>query len=143
MNSPTSVYHDPETVGLVTPFNRDFVDALKCRIPAAYRRWDPVSKAWFVSYPYDAMALQILLAYFPHAEIGARPPARSFDGSRAGCTCDDDHRALHVCQDAPAEVVRAAYRALARLRHPDGGGDVATMQALNAAYERLAGGTRS
>jgi len=33
--------------------------------------------------------------------------------------------------------VKAAYRALATLHHPDRGGDTATMMALNAAYAQL------
>ena len=52
---------------------------------------------------------------------------------------------LKVTQDAPPEVIRAAYRALANRLHPDrnggvGGPDDATheqMAALNAAYEIL------
>lgn len=52
---------------------------------------------------------------------------------------------LKVTQDAPPEVIRAAYRALANRLHPDhraghgGVGDVAheQMAALNAAYEVL------
>jgi DnaJ-class molecular chaperone len=38
---------------------------------------------------------------------------------------------------APAPVVKAAYRALAALHHPDTGGDVDAMRHLNAAYAVL------
>lgn len=46
---------------------------------------------------------------------------------------------LGVSQDAPPEVVRAAYQALARLHHPDrtGTGDSEKMAAINRAYEVL------
>lgn len=47
---------------------------------------------------------------------------------------------LHVSRDAPIEVIRSAYRSLARKYHPDSGGSResdAAMQALNAAYEAL------
>jgi curved DNA-binding protein CbpA len=48
---------------------------------------------------------------------------------------------LHVSRDAPIDVIRSAYRTLARKYHPDRRGDApgssAAMQALNAAYEVL------
>jgi len=34
-------------------------------------------------------------------------------------------------------VAEAAYKALARMHHPDFGGSTATMQALNAAIEQI------
>ena len=43
------------------------------------------------------------------------------------------HRVLGVDPDATAAEIRAARRDLARIHHPDAGGDPATMQAVNAA----------
>ena len=47
------------------------------------------------------------------------------------------YRVLHVQPDAPAEVIRAAYRALMMRAHPDAGGDTDTAAMLNAAWEVL------
>mgnify|MGYP000146057832 CR=1 FL=1 len=49
------------------------------------------------------------------------------------------YRILHVQPEAPAEVIKAAWRALmSTLRaHPDLGGDTETAARLNAAYEVL------
>ena len=47
--------------------------------------------------------------------------------------------ALYLMPGAPPEVVKAAYRALAQLYHPDKGGDTARMQEINAAMEELVG----
>lgn len=48
---------------------------------------------------------------------------------------------LKVSRDAPAEVIQAAYRSLARKYHPDHGARTpeseAAMKAINAAYEIL------
>lgn len=44
---------------------------------------------------------------------------------------------LGVGADAEPDVVRAAYLRLAAAAHPDRGGDVAAMQALNAARDLL------
>lgn len=50
-----------------------------------------------------------------------------------------DFATLYVAQDAPKEVVEAAYRALSRLYHPDinPGIDPAKMQKLNAANDAI------
>jgi hypothetical protein len=42
---------------------------------------------------------------------------------------------LCITPEAPLQVATAAYKALARLYHPDVGGDSATMQALNDALQ--------
>ena len=49
----------------------------------------------------------------------------------------DPYRVLQVIPDAEPEVVRAAYRALARKYHPDMGGSDPEMAILNAAWETL------
>ena len=44
---------------------------------------------------------------------------------------------LFVTPNAPPEVIQAAYRALAKLYHPDFGGDPSRMVELNKAYDEL------
>lgn len=48
-----------------------------------------------------------------------------------------DHKTLFVTADAPPEVVKAAYRALMQLHHPDQGGDEVTAKRINNAYDRI------
>lgn len=52
------------------------------------------------------------------------------------------YRVLHVQPDAPAEVVRAAYRALMARHHPDQGGDHHQAVLLNEAWAVLGDPTR-
>jgi hypothetical protein len=47
------------------------------------------------------------------------------------------YQELFVQSNAPWEVIEAAYRALAKLHHPDRGGDTARMQGINAAYDKI------
>lgn len=47
------------------------------------------------------------------------------------------YRRLHVQPDAPIEVIRAAYRALIALHHPDAGGDHEQATRLNEAWQVL------
>lgn len=49
----------------------------------------------------------------------------------------DPYHVLQVIPDAEDEVIRAAYRALARKYHPDTGGDQVQMAILNAAWETV------
>jgi DnaJ-domain-containing protein 1 len=49
----------------------------------------------------------------------------------------DAYTTLHLLPSAPPEVVKAAYRALAQLHHPDRGGDEEKMKRVNLAYEAL------
>lgn len=65
----------------------------------------------------------------------ADQPPRSQGGVRK-----TPHAVLYVTEDAPAAVVQAAYRALARIHHPDVGGDAEAMKTINAAYERIMSG---
>lgn len=52
------------------------------------------------------------------------------------------YRVLHVQPDAPAEVVRAAYRALMAKHHPDQGGDHDLAVLLNEAWAVLGDSAR-
>ena len=47
------------------------------------------------------------------------------------------YRLLHVQPDAPTEVIRAAYRALIAVHHPDAGGDAYHAMLLSDAYALL------
>ncbi|HTC85481.1 MAG TPA: DnaJ domain-containing protein [Candidatus Acidoferrum sp.] len=49
----------------------------------------------------------------------------------------DHYELLQVRETAEAEVIQAAFRALARKYHPDFGGDAERMVALNEAWEVL------
>jgi curved DNA-binding protein CbpA len=44
---------------------------------------------------------------------------------------------LHLLPTAPPELIKVAFYCLAKLYHPDRGGDLARMQAVNSAWEKL------
>ena len=52
-------------------------------------------------------------------------------------TLQEAYAALHLQPGAPQPVVKAAYRALAQVHHPDAGGDTAVMARINAAYSTI------
>jgi len=113
------------------------IAALKNYVDASYRAWRPSTKSWCV----DASAefemgewLALCTASFS-AEVTRTHAKRQERQTRATPKAEaDPFAALYLLPSAPVEVVRAAYRALATIHHPDKGGDVATMQRINAAY---------
>jgi len=118
------------------------VSTLKSFIPAPLRGYTPATRQWFI----DEDATNQMRRWLSYVEtmIGARvewqgpfdceeewtPPAKP--------KVVDPYTALHLLPSAPPEVVKAAYRALAVLNHPDKGGDTEAMQQINDAYRRLA-----
>ena len=138
-----AAYYATGTLETSTPYYEQFVDALKLHVPASHRRWSMDTKTWLVEPPYDTTAITLLRRFFPNAGIGKKAGSQPSRAERRRCACDDDHKALYVCQGAPAEVIQAAYRALVKIHHPDRGGDTSAMQRLNAAYARLESGARS
>jgi len=56
---------------------------------------------------------------------------------------NDPHSVLGVARGAPEEVVEAAYRALAKEKHPDNGGDPEEFKNIRQAYETIKSNTES
>jgi DnaJ-class molecular chaperone len=52
----------------------------------------------------------------------------------------DDYAVLYLHRDAPVNIVEIVWRALAKLHHPDRGGDEETFKKISAAYQRIKGG---
>lgn len=64
------------------------------------------------------------------------------DNTRADTTpsVSDDYSILHLRRTAPMVIVEAAWRALAKIHHPDRGGDPEEFKRISAAYERIKDG---
>jgi hypothetical protein len=126
------------------PFSEALVDDLKDGIPYRFRTYEPRSKEWTVESTYADLAVRLLLRHFPAAEVPARwryrapweePPPWS--ESPTAARSSDHYRILHLLPTAPVELIESAYRTLARLHHPDRGGDELAMQRINGAYDAL------
>lgn len=122
------------TVRLRFPFNRDLVTEIKATLMSHQRTYDPATKEWTVSPGGADVAIGILRRYYgadlvvEHA-VPSPPITRDSDWSYAS---------LHLLPSAPPQLVRAAYKTLATLVHPDKTGDGGErMRALNATYDSL------
>ena len=132
---------------LRTPYHAEFVAALKNDIPWDFRSWGGDWKTWTVESFYADRAVELVRRYF--GEVTVEDQRRRNQESRqqsAGGprqqTVPPDDVTLHLLPTAPPQLIDAAYKALARLTHPDLGGSTEAMQRLNAAYERLKGVAR-
>jgi len=118
------------------PFHPGLIDAWKKAIPYRYRGFDPDTKAWRFWGGYETVAASLLLDRFPGTEIPGRPG--SYGNTQAQHASSNYFDTLHLKPTAPPELVDAAYRCLAKLHHPDKGGDPDIMRALTEAHHALA-----
>jgi len=125
------------------PFDEAAKEEFKRRIPPHARKWDADRRCWRVAAAWAEDTARWLEHRFPGARRINEPQARkqSGYGSTGGPATPIRPRepwaTLHLLPTAPMEVVEAAYRALARLHHPDRGGSTLQMQVINGAYQQL------
>jgi DnaJ-domain-containing protein 1 len=115
------------------------LEALKQEIPRRFRKFDPARRRWFIDK--DCQAELKRWARRMRFEVGADVIYEEKAGharSPAGHRLSDAYATLHLLPNAPPELVKAAYRCLAMIHHPDRGGETEAMQRINSAYARLA-----
>ena len=137
MNSPLIIWHpDGSAADVRFPFDAFVVGELKRAVPSPLRTYDPDSKTWTVAARYVGDIYHILDQAFGGVDIEGSRTGTSDHRQRAG---GDPYQVLHLLPSAPDEVVTVVYRTLARLTHPDVGGDHDAMLALNEAYDAIGG----
>lgn len=115
-------------------FSYAVVEELKDRIPAYAREYDPKTHEWTIAAgPFVSVVIDVLADCFGKSRVHVTDD-RSRERAAAG---EDPYTALHLLPTAPPELVQAAYKILARLNHPDAGGDTLVMQQINAAVATL------
>jgi len=128
----------------------DLVSSIKCAIPPGFRTYRPAERCWQVDADaksdLDEWLRQVqhvmsVRVVWTDETAGAKeerqhqwPPA----GYRKQPTREELLKRLHLLPDAPPELIKVAYRELAKLNHPDKGGDTRRMQELNEAVRLLA-----
>jgi len=137
VTAPRIIWHPDGAAAAATfPYDAFVVAEIKRAVPSPLRTYDPASKTWTVAGRYVSAVYHILAQAFGEVDV---------EGSRSGAAdLGGDPREsalviLHLRPSAPPELVTAAHRVLARLHHPDRGGDTGTMQAINQAYDAIGG----
>jgi hypothetical protein len=121
------------------------IDTLKSAIAPDMRSYNPATREWFVDE--DAAGRMRRWLDCCRANLYAEvewlegetyeDPEAEWTPPKPKPKTVDPYVTLHLLPSAPPEVVKAAYRALAVLNHPDKGGDEEAMKRLNEAYGRL------
>jgi len=138
-------------ITLVTPYEPDYIDALKFKIPSSHRDYDPESRSWDIyGVTYVRSAIALVHTYFnkveelmPHKPMQQQPPPnpppweRPHSGSNSA---DQDYTILGLLPGATKRLIEAAYKARVHEFHPDANGihkDGKAFIELTSAYERL------
>jgi len=125
-------------------YNLRFQSFLKSGVkPFSYRRFDSDTKQWSVHVSKIALVVAYAKTQFDTIDYSALPgdvqieiAARASGRVKKGPSVQSSpYDVLHLLPSAPFEVVKAAYKALALLHHPDRGGDEEVFKEINAAYE--------
>jgi hypothetical protein len=138
MTPPTITLTRDGRAELRFPYDALFIERLKATVPAYARTYDPAAKSWTVMPTYVDAAFRLMFTVFPDVDVVEQTSAGpTFD--RGGDPREAALIVLHLRETAPPELIVVAHKCLARLHHPDKGGDHDAMVAINAAAEALRG----
>jgi hypothetical protein len=130
-----------------SPDRDDFfaaIEALKNSIAPYHREYDGGTRQWLISG--DGDSADCLYSWLDEMEVRFNAEAIWNEEKKQSYTRPhkqaetspvDLFATLHLLPTAPPELIKAAYRTLASLTHPDHGGDELKMKRLNLAYEKL------
>lgn len=142
------------------PYCPDFIADLKSEIPYHAKHWDGDARNWVVDGDYEEPLIEISERHFDvliavseldsvRRERAARasaapppqaqPPHDTNECARRVRGIWREEAELYLLPGAPFSVIQAAYRAVAKLFHPDvaGSDGHARMVAVNRAYDTL------
>ena len=130
------------------PRIKKFQDAIRYGVrPPSYRRWDLDTQQWKVHWKFLPLLAQMSRKYYTNVDwsslpgrwqmfaVGSAPPSEE---PLTEAPKPDPYAQLHLLESAPMEVVKAVYRVLATLHHPDKqDGNSTRMADVNAAYKEI------
>lgn len=153
-----TIKYDPETqfCPLEFKYNKRFQDLLRSGVkPLSYRKYDRAKGTWSVHISKLPLVVAFGKRYFAHVDYSALPDAIQIQivqrlqenryredlgpGPAASAAAKTPHQVLHLLPTAPPEVVKASYRALVSIYHPDHGGSADDFRAIQEAFEALSG----
>ena len=123
---------------MVTPYNPAFVELLKQAMPASDRMWDATSKTWTLTEKYlDKVRALAEQCFHTTAVVVTRQQSEAASMPRTVAASPLDQIIVEFFRLLPYGAAQKAFRQAAMELHPDRGGDISKMSALNAAWQRL------
>ena len=148
MSTLKILYNQTDFCPLAFSYNRRFYDLVKSGIkPLSYRRYNKEKKRWSVHIAKIPMVVSWGRRHFAYVDYSSLPTPiqiliveyernrREAGGGRELSLTP--HQVLHLLPSAPPEVIKASYKALAMLYHPDHGGDSEQFRAVQEAFDSL------
>jgi len=116
-----------------------FIKTLK---PSNSKIWVPKTGLWWVKLAHLEVVIKQARKHFDEIDYSALPENLKKSVSKIGIEeiiSEDPRARLYLSKNAPLVVVKAAYKALARIHHPDSGilPDPEMFMAINEAYEEI------
>ena len=138
----------PNFYGIVHTKNNAFANIIRLGIkPLSYRQYDNSNKRWLVHEKKIPFIVSVAEKMFQIVDLRELPPeiekeifSRKPPPQRnppLSPTMTSSYRTLHLLPTAPSGVVKAAYRALVSIHHPDKGGDEKKFCDIQSAYEKI------
>lgn len=121
----------------------EMVRSIKYSIPSHHRKWVPERKCWLIS----DVGMRYFWDFMPELREPMQRMARSGGqqtrqrqqshtrGNVAPVEVAEAFAFMYLLPSAPLPVIKAAFKALANIHHPDHGGNTETMKRLNKAHE--------
>ena len=125
---------------MVTPYNANFVEAIKKSIPVSDRQYDPSTKIWtFVEKYCDAMKAVVEQVFHVKATVVTRLQAEQAQAPprSGGANSPLDSVIIRFFKNLTYDAAQKAYREGALTLHPDRGGSLDKMSQFNADWDRL------
>ncbi len=109
------------------------ISELKGIIPVAFRNYEPTNKTWIITNwgCLDEWLDELRSVYAVETEYDNEQPRRPPPPQSIA----SPFQTLYLLPNAPPEVVKAAYKALAKIHHPDARGNSEKMIEINRAFE--------
>ncbi len=112
------------------------ISELKGIIPAEFRNYDPTKKTWMINN-WDCLngwLDELRRSYdieteFSSEQANRQPPPPPKQNLTS------PYQTLYLLPNAPPEVIKASYKALAKIYHPDARGNHEKMIEINRAFE--------
>jgi len=107
---------------MLTPYQKEFVEEFKIKVPYPHRKWDPDKKVWLVAETMLEATVELMKKYF--------------DDISTNLLTEETGNNLweSVFTAIPNDYIDVVYRALCQAVHPDHGGTDEQMKQLNMAY---------
>ena len=122
-----SIWNDGEFFCVQTTYNIALIRVLNT-LPPSEAFYRDETRTWYIKSKHQEFVKSVLreLGYLvTHIDQAMPVPV------------DEDFAVLGLLPTAVWEVCESAYKALCRIHHPDMGGNLETMQAINQAWERV------